>query len=319
MQAPQAAEQIGATTQHLHSMTVEDPADQAAMQPWVPMECYQLGQGRRLAQIDSLDLGPLQIVRERQATAVQKLGVTPADVCTLSYCTPDPKFRFSELRAEARDTVFFMPAGTEFDLYVPAGTETAYVSFSQQEFLAVARTLDPATWETAPRHVQSIRGARQSVFRGEVERRLRMPDAPVVAASLRTRLLHDVLQATGGTAADASPVERAHAFHTCRKAKEFVEACLTNDVTPNVVELCAALGVSERALQYAFRAYVDMSPLAYLRLCRLNRVRAVLRAAEPHSTRVTDIAMRFGFLHLGRFAQEYRRLFAESPSATLAA
>ena len=50
----------------------------------------------------------------------------------------------------------------------------------------------------------------------------------------------------------------------------------------------------------------------------MNRVRAELASADPASTTITQVAMRFGFLHLGRFAGDYRRLFGVAPSETLA-
>lgn len=61
-----------------------------------------------------------------------------------------------------------------------------------------------------------------------------------------------------------------------------------------------------------------MSPVAYLRICRLNRVRTTLAASDPQETTITNVAMRFGFLHLGRFAGDYKRMFGETPSETLA-
>jgi AraC family ethanolamine operon transcriptional activator len=75
--------------------------------------------------------------------------------------------------------------------------------------------------------------------------------------------------------------------------------------------------VSERTLEYAFREQVGMPPARYLRLRRLNGARRELRAAAPGTERVRDVAMRWGFWQLGRFAVEYRRLFAERPSDTL--
>ncbi len=38
----------------------------------------------------------------------------------------------------------------------------------------------------------------------------------------------------------------------------------------------------------------------------------------PEGTTVTEVALRWGFYHLGRFAQEYRALFGQSPSQTRA-
>ena len=61
-----------------------------------------------------------------------------------------------------------------------------------------------------------------------------------------------------------------------------------------------------------------MGPHRYLVLRRMNQARRALRAARPGTVTVTDVAMRYGFWQLGRFAVEYHTLFGESPSATLA-
>ena len=60
-----------------------------------------------------------------------------------------------------------------------------------------------------------------------------------------------------------------------------------------------------------------MGPKRYLLLRRLNLAQRTLRDAAPDATTVTDIATRYGFWQLGRFAVEYQSLFGELPSATL--
>jgi transcriptional regulator GlxA family with amidase domain len=84
-------------------------------------------------------------------------------------------------------------------------------------------------------------------------------------------------------------------------------------------ELARATGVSARALQKAFARSGELPPMTYLRHLRLHRVRAELAAASrtASSAAVTAVAGRWGFVHLGRFAQQYRELFGEAPSQTL--
>ncbi len=83
-----------------------------------------------------------------------------------------------------------------------------------------------------------------------------------------------------------------------------------------VEQLCQALFVTRRTLQNCFQDVLGMSPGAYLRTVRLNRVRQDLLQATPGQT-VVDVAARWGFWHMGHFAHEYRALFAEAPSQTM--
>jgi AraC-like DNA-binding protein len=80
-------------------------------------------------------------------------------------------------------------------------------------------------------------------------------------------------------------------------------------------ELASACAVPERTLLRQFQRFLGVSPLAYLRRLRLNAARSELTRPGSNDP-VSDIAIRCGFTHLGRFATEYRRLFNETPSAT---
>jgi len=82
-------------------------------------------------------------------------------------------------------------------------------------------------------------------------------------------------------------------------------------------DLCAALGVAPRTLHAAFSAVFGMSPHRYLRIRRLNQAREALRQSAEGQGLVKSVALEHGFWHMGRFAQEYRALFGESPSSTM--
>lgn len=82
--------------------------------------------------------------------------------------------------------------------------------------------------------------------------------------------------------------------------------------------LARATGVSARALQKAFAQAGELPPMTYLRHLRLQRVRAELAdVSRTRPSAVTTVASRWGFVHFGRFAQQYRQLFGEPPSQTL--
>jgi AraC family ethanolamine operon transcriptional activator len=309
----------------LHAEQIDDPAHQAQLQPWVEMECYQLGHGRHVVEMQSLNLGSQIIMRERQGATIQKLGRAPADFCTLSVSSGGPGMRFSDRSSEDSDTVFFMPGNVEFDIHVTAGGETIYVGFNQDDFLRGVRALNPPLWDQPPQEVVPLATGSPRAFRALIDvwldaaRDARHRGEVLDKAVMRSQLLHSVLQIAADTreAPGPSHAERRRALQIGRAARDFVESHLTADTLPTVVDICMALGVSERTLQYAFREYIGLSPLAYLRAWRLNRVRAELAAADPLSTTITQVAMRFGFAHLGRFSGDYKRMFGVALSETL--
>lgn len=84
-----------------------------------------------------------------------------------------------------------------------------------------------------------------------------------------------------------------------------------------IPEICKAIRVSERTLRVCCQQHLGMSPKRYLLLQRMHLARQALRPAAAEAGAVTDLATRYGFWQLGRFAVKYRSLFAETPSATL--
>jgi AraC-like DNA-binding protein len=82
-------------------------------------------------------------------------------------------------------------------------------------------------------------------------------------------------------------------------------------------KICRELGVSLRTVHRSFREYLDITPMQYLRILRLDKARRDLVAGDPSVDSVTELALNSGFTHLGRFSAAYRAHFGESPSAAL--
>ena len=84
-----------------------------------------------------------------------------------------------------------------------------------------------------------------------------------------------------------------------------------------VAEICAAIGVPERTLRLHCLQHLGMSPHRYLWSRRMRLARRALSLAHPKAKTVTEVATDNGFWEFGRFAVAYRKLFGETPSATL--
>jgi AraC-like DNA-binding protein len=99
------------------------------------------------------------------------------------------------------------------------------------------------------------------------------------------------------------------------RAIDFIEANLAEPI--GLADIVTASGIPGRTLSEHFRRFRETTPMRYLHRARLARVRAALQRAEPGES-VTDVAVQWGFSHLGRFAAQYRSAFGETPSETLA-
>jgi TolB-like protein/AraC-like DNA-binding protein len=102
--------------------------------------------------------------------------------------------------------------------------------------------------------------------------------------------------------------------HDLKKAVEYIRAHVTSRIS--MAELVAHSGVPERTLRKHFRRFLAVSPLECWRRLRLAAARTSLLEGAKNAS-ITEIAIRFGFGHFGRFAQHYRQRFGESPSATV--
>jgi transcriptional regulator GlxA family with amidase domain len=162
------------------------------------------------------------------------------------------------------------------------------------------------------------RGLLRSVcfLAAELDRPAGLAEVPLARAQLEAYVLSSLLYAGRHQFSDAL-ANRHDAGRLGRLAPvlNYIEANADADLTPE--SLAAAAGISVRSLHAAFQSQLGESPMAYVRRIRLGRVRAELLRSDPATVRVTDVAIRWGFVHLSRFAEQYRRLFNELPSATL--
>lgn len=98
-----------------------------------------------------------------------------------------------------------------------------------------------------------------------------------------------------------------------KRAVEWIEAHPARRI--RLEDLAAVGGVSVRTLQSGFKSQLGISPLRYVIKTRLQYVHRELMQGDPEES-IEDIALRWGFTHMGDFAMRYRKLFGHPPSET---
>jgi AraC-like DNA-binding protein len=99
-----------------------------------------------------------------------------------------------------------------------------------------------------------------------------------------------------------------------KMAEEYIRNHLLDGLNlSNIAESC---GISGRTLQLGFQKHRGYSPTEFSRNLRLEAARSDLLSPD-FQMNVTRIAMKWGFSHFSRFANEYRKRFYELPSETI--
>ncbi len=169
------------------------------------------------------------------------------------------------------------------------------------------------TFDLASRPAQALI-ATTSFVHAELVRPGGLSTMPAACHDLESVLMTQLLtvipsQLTPLLSAAPAPVRRTR----IHDALDVIKADPSRNMS--TTQLAARVGISARALQLGFRELVGMSPTAYLRGARLDRVHYELMRGSSRS--VTEVAASWGFYHQGRFAQQYRERFGSLPSETL--
>lgn len=140
---------------------------------------------------------------------------------------------------------------------------------------------------------------------------------PDLAAVIHESLLNGYLDALGNAtpaqAAARSVVEQRH-HHLISACERLVLSGEDADVA--LAEIARRSGYSLRSLELIFRRSVGMTPGRWFMTARLNgALRDLLAQGQTRS--VSEIATKWGFRHMSRFAQYFRQAFGESPRDTL--
>lgn len=216
------------------------------------------------------------------------------------------------------DVCLMLGPTASLDLYLPPGGSIMIMAVPAEPAAEGAATYE----QPHRRKLDPAQGALLSRCMEALDQIRNAPEASPIARDAQRRLRELLRTTTSTLLRDAGPLPQLERARLQRhlaviRACAFVDEHLHSPIA--LMDLCEAAGVSTRALEYGFRDFYGLGPMAYVRNLRLCRVRHDLLDPARNEDSVSRAARRWSFTHMGQFSHDYRALFGEMPSKTLAA
>ncbi len=281
----------------------------------------QLQPGRVTAKYIEASLGPLQIFRETLNIG-SRIEASPASqFVPFAFILPKSSFRFCG--HEHSEGAFVQASGGIWDISFQGELDYIATAFNKdfftsscekllgrapQQFFAskITPTLQSSSKNYARSACNILSKLHANALHYQSEHILSLVNSQLV------RLTIDVLAHSEINVAIKAQPKRILGVKRVIEYLQFHASEL-----PDIQTLCFIAELSERSLQYGFIEYLGLTPIQYLRIVRLNGVRADLFEAHQSTNTVSDIALKWGFIEFGRFSKDYKQLFLELPSKTL--
>lgn len=265
----------------------------------------------RLKQLASRDV---LVSYARFHRGLEQAGATPAGFRTFGILGITCKgFWWRGQQVNHNDLLVFPPSNElcstshrDFEVF----TVSLRASYLERLINDLGMTIDPTgRREVIPLETRAIQELR--TLAGMIVNATDAAALPAISQTLAERLLICANTQISGKRASLRRRDLA-----VERVAEYVRS--TPAPISDLASLCRIAGVSERTLQYAFKERYGIPPNVYVRWWNLNTARRLLVQADPLEATVNGIAMDLGFNHQGQFAADYRKLFLETPSVTLA-
>ena len=275
----------------------------------------QMGRGRYWGSIDTLALPGITVYRERIGVPILQETAGPSG--RLLFAIPlgaDGSWRV-EASALASRSLMIAPGGQEVVIAGSAPSDLLIVSADAELFAAHLPDGDFSDTATVERceQVQGLTDWLLSLL--DAHRCGRAPQGEQYVRVL-TGMLHDRLAGLAANAQSFDAPDHPAAASQYRLLRDYIASQAGEPLA--VGEMARAIRMEPAQLRALFKQVTGLSPNEWSRLKRLEAVRRELCDCLEQGRSISDIAMNWGFWHLGRFAQYYAAKFGETPSETLA-
>ena len=296
-----------------------------AIKPLNVTECTQLSPGGFLGTINFADFGNLKFTHLYQNQATKGNGRKSIDDIAFSMVFhPNLIQASSHGCTVGKYDLFGFDPTREVDIVVDKDVHLVMASVNKLAFYTLSEqmgynlTLKVMQNNALSLHPASLRPLR--AFYEEITHVFNTQTSLLMQLQMQSLIMEDFLPLLINTFGKGiqkkerilKPFRR---YSLVKKAEEISKSYRDKPLT--LQKLCEELQTSRTALSSGFEEVFGISPMAYIKIQRLNGVRRALMNTDPNIKTVMEVGQEWGFWNAAHFAKDYKEMFGELPSKTL--
>ena len=288
------------------------PAMQESAKNWHFLARYRFGSGNFYGRHNGIQLNNLQFGHVERHEGMFFQGVSPKDCVTIAILQKSSgKLCINECIMEVGDIIIIDDL-KPYDFSSSHHTKMAIVSVRKSLLVNNAPWLLNAT----DKKFKDNKNIFSNTIENEWQNILENPKLYQNQDKLKLleeKILHVIKYVFTGEVGEVSHLTKGEQI--ALEVKSFLLDSLNEDIT--IESLVQQFDISYKTLENSFKSLFGITPKHFLVLLKLNHAHEDLLLLELESTNISDIAMKWGFSHFGRFSENYKALFGVLPSETL--
>ena len=287
----------------------------------------QLSPGSFLGTLNFADFGDLKFTHLHQSQSTQATGTKSDDNIGFSLAFQPKLTQVSSHGCVIQNhDIFGFDYTREVDVVVGKDAHLVIASVNARAFHTLYEQMGYEHGEKVIKHnvmrlhPASLRSLR--AFYQEITHAFNTQPSLLMQSQMQSLIMEDFLPLLINTfGKNAKKKQRTlkpfRRYSLVKKTEEISKSYRDKPLT--LQKLCEELGTSSTALCSGFEEIFGISPMAYIKIQRLNGVRYALMNSDPSTKTVLEVAQEWGVRNTACFVRNYKEMFGELPSKTLRA
>jgi AraC-like DNA-binding protein len=281
----------------------------------VNQQIRQSGKGNFQAHMAARSFDQLELFADRFSTAFSMYLEPPEGM--VGFLLPRSiSGQFISSGEDTANKMLYLPTGGGTDIVAPALSGSEAIGIPEERFIEMYETLCPTS--NRPEELSIIEGntSQLNKLRKAVLTLLAHPELDPGCeqiANLIAQIIAWTSDSSNHWESECFTVKRERT-RIAKQAQEYIEENFRDTIC--IEDLCRITGVGVRTLQRCFKAYFELTVTEYLKNVRLHSAHRELLDTHHSLDTISNIALRNGFSHIGRFSVAYHERFNETPKVT---